>query len=37
MYQNLVNGQAEEEREDSVHYLFIPEANEDAVDPDMER
>lgn len=37
IYQNLKNIIPESEREDSVHYLFIPEFDESFVDTDIER
>lgn len=37
MYQNLKNGAPAGEVEDSVHYLMVPEVEEDAIDLDIER
>jgi len=37
MYQNLKQVLPKQEQQDSVHYLYIPEANASAMDKDIER
>ena len=37
MYQNLKNAMPASERQGSVHFLMIPEVEEDAIDTDVER
>lgn len=37
MYQNLKRALPQKEQEESVHYLFVPEVTEAAIDKDIER